>query len=245
MGIDLTVSPVAFDGKPLVTSNALPEWCILCMVGAGDLVSEIGGGQKFQLSKEGVGDTSIEWQFVDSVYATSGTGIINNAKLGDYIDFNVYAPASSATSNPGGTGNCNVAPTGMGFNIIVPAAGCGYSDIDLDSDAVLVSVPAEDGYWDWDYPPTGRGTISPNCETKGKWNLYDVGMNLSLFTVKLPIMGHDVAIDFGIQNVRAKMIPPHWKWKVTLHSDTEGNTAEICFFLMMGRARTYLNPVIT
>jgi hypothetical protein len=248
MSLDLRNKLRTTDGKEIVTANALPEWCILCMAGAGDTASEIGGDQQFMVSKEGQGDATIEFNFIDQVYIAEGTGIVTDAKLGDYIDFEVFAPASTPTANPGGTGNCTQVPIGGGLYMIVPAAGNGDYDIGLgpeDTDAFLVPASNGDGFWDWDYAPTGRGTISPNAEQTGKYNLFPVGMHLSLFATKLPIQGHDVVVDFGIPNVRAKMIPPHWKWKVTLHSDTSGNTSKVCFFLKVGRARTFVNPVIT
>jgi len=244
MGVDLRSPPVAFDGKPLVTTNALPEWCILNMAGAGDLVTEIGGNNKFLLECDDPdNDVDLEFAFIDAVYVTSGVGLIENAKLGDYIDFQVHAASSTVTENGGGTGNCNSVPTGLGFNIIVPAPGNGGHDIDLVDDANIVLAPDNDGWWDWDFPHIGRGTVTPNYEQKGHYNLFPVGMNLASFATKVPLLGSNV-LNFGIQNVRAKMIPPHWHWHVTLHSHTADNMTQVAFFLNVGRARSYLNPVL-
>lgn len=244
MSINLKYPPEAFDGKPLVTANSLPEWCVLNMTGAGDSESEIGAGDKFQIECDDPdNDAELEFAFLDIVYATSGAGIISNAKFGDYIQFEVHASSSQAEANGGGTGNCNLVPTGLGFNVIVPAPGNGAYDIDLDTDAIIVPAADNDGFWDWDEPRTGRGTVSPNYTQTGEYNLYDVGMKLSAFATKIPLIG-DQHLNFGIPNVRAKAIPPHWHWHIYLHSHTEDNMTQVAFWLNLGRARSFINPVI-
>jgi hypothetical protein len=67
-------------------------------------------------------------------------------------------------------------------------------------------------------------------------------MRLSKFAIDIPIIGSDVPLHFGIENVRAKMIPPHWHWYVSLYrgSETAAHTVEVAFFLQVGRARSYL-----
>lgn len=245
MSISLKYPPEAFDGKPLVTANALPEWCILNMTGAGDTESAIGGGNKFQMEcDDPENDVELEFSFIDSVYVTSGMGVVKNAKLGDHIQFQVHADASTTEVNGGGTGNCNSVATGQGFDIIVPAPGNGYADIDLDTDANLVPAADDDGFWDWDYARTGRGVITPNYNQTGEYNLYNVTMNLAAFATKLPLLG-DHVMSFGIPNVRAKLIPPHWHWHVYLHSGTTSNMTQVVFFLNLGRARSFLNPVVS
>lgn len=236
-----------FDNKRLVTTNSLPEWATLYLAGAGDTASAIGGGTKFQISCTGQDDTTIEFQFCDQVHMVGGFGVATDALLGDYVDFKIYAPATTITAaDPENEGNCNSVPTGQGFNIIVPAAGNGAYDVDLDNDeGIIVPNTGGTGYWDWDAPNTGMGTVTPNYAGAGAYDLYPVGMNLSLFTSKLPLLGCHVSMDFSIPNVRSKMMAPHWKGSVTLHSDTASNVTKIAFFIKMGRARSFINPVIS
>lgn len=231
------------DGKNIVTSNALPEWCVLGMVGAGDSATVIGAGNRFEMStNDPENDDTLNFSFIDPVYVLAGTGIILDAKLGDYIRFEVCAPASSPVSNEG-AGNCDKVDTGSGFNIIVPAEN-GDWDIDVDS-ANVVPAANGDGHWDWVMTQTGRGTLTPNATATGGYNIYDNGMYLNMFATDVPLLGTNIVVDFGIENIRAKMISPHWDWNVTLHCDNSNHTVQVGFFLKAGRARTYVNSVMS
>lgn len=245
MSINLHRERETVDGKKLVTSNALPEWCVLSQCGRGD-DTKIGNGPIFKMSTAGPdNDSTLEFGFMDPVFVTSGVGVIQDAKLGDYIRFEVFAPPTVPTS-ASGDGNCNKVATGQGFNIIVPAGGDGSWNLPASESCHIVPNPTGEGYWDlnrdWSEAQIGPGTVTPNYTGEGEYDLYDtVGMHLSMFATDVPILGTDVVLTFGIQNVRAKMVPPQWHWKVTLHAEDDSHTVKVGFFLQMGRARTYLD----
>jgi hypothetical protein len=241
MGMSFKYPPETFDGKQLVTANALPEWCILHQSGRGDTESAIGGGDLFEIQcSDPNSPSSMQFRFIDAVYVTSGVGVVKDAEYGDHIDFEVIAPATVPTPNGAGTGNCNKVPTGTGFDIIVPAMGNGAYDLDLSSTGCHL-VPNADsaGYWNWDMPKTGAGTVTP-AAANGGYDLFTIGMRLARFATDVPLLGTDVVLRFGIENVRAKMVPPHWDWLVTLHCGAAGHTVKVGFFLQTGRARSYL-----
>jgi len=244
VGINLKRPPETFDGKQLVTTNALPEWCILNQAGRGDLADGIGTGPLFMMQTDDV-DTpdTLEFNFIDAAYVTSGIGLIDGAQLGDYLRFEVFAPPTVGEAAPGGDGNCVKYPTGQGFDIYIPSPGVGNWNVDLEStDSHLVPDPDGEGFWDCAVPHTGPGVIKPNYMMQGGYDLYSIGMRLSKFAIDIPIVGSNVAVHFGIENVRAKMIPPHWHWLVTLFrgSDTAEHAVSVAFFLQVGRARSYL-----
>jgi len=244
MGINLKRPPETFDGKQLVTANALPEWCILNQVGRGDTAEGIGLGPFFMLSNDSVSaPTTLEFSLIDAAYVTSGVGVVQAAKLGDYLRFEVIAPATVGEAAPGNNGNCYKYPTGAGFDIYIPAPGVGNWNLALSSaDCHLVPNPDGEGFWDCDVPNTGPGTIVPNYTMRGQYDLYSIGMRLNKFATDVPILGTDIVLNFGISNVRAKMIPPHWHWIVSLFRgpDTPEHTVNVAFYLQVGRARSYL-----
>jgi hypothetical protein len=170
--------------------------------------------------------------------------VVQDAKLGDYLRFEVYAPPTVGEAAPSGDGNCNKVPTGLGFDIFVPGTpgGC-YWSLDLESDDCHL-VPNQDGagFWDCDVPNIGPGTTVPSYTQEGQYDLYSVGMRLNKFATDVPILGTDIVLNFGISNVRAKMIPPHWHWLVSLYrgADTPEHTVNVAFYLQVGRARSYL-----
>lgn len=240
--LPVPVTPTTTDGKPLVTSNAMPEWVIVNICGRGDTSLGIGAGDVFQLSCDDPDTPAVlDFNFVDPVYMTSGTGIIQDAQLGDKARFEVFAPATVGEAAPLGDGNCNQVPTGAGFNIFVPAAGNGAWKLALDTaDCHLVPNPTQTGFWDWEMPQTGPGRVTPNPTQTGAYDLFDIGIRISMFATDIPLLGTDVVVKYGIENVRAKMIPPHWHWLVTLFCGTAGHTVKMGWFLHLGRARSYL-----
>jgi hypothetical protein len=244
MGINLKRPPETFDGKQLITANALPEWCILNQAGRGDLADGIGTGPLFIMQTDSVETPdTLEFNFVDAAYVTSGVGQIENAELGDYIRFEIFAPPTVGAAAPSNNGNCNKYPTGAGFDIYIPSPGVGNWNLDLASaDCHLVPNQYGEGFWDCDVPHTGPGTVTPNYVMQGEFDLYSIGMRLAEFATDIPILGTNLALHFGIENVRAKMIPPYWHWLVSLFRgpQTVEHTVSVAFWLQVGRARMYL-----
>ena len=231
-------APTTSDGKPIVTANAFPGWCVETVAGAGDdSTNGVGAGQIFQLSEDQADtDEVVEFYFNDSAYLAAGGAMFKGALLGDHVSLQVFAPATATTPNAG-SGNCNLVATGLGFNLIAPAAGDGSHDITL-ADACLVPSPDSTGYYDWDAPYSGKGTITVSA-TPGAalYNLFDVALPIAQFATKVPVLG-DGHITLGISNVKAKKLLPHWKGKCTLHNEAGTSTLELAFYLKLGRAST-------
>jgi hypothetical protein len=232
MSINLKRGPEAFDGKTLITVNAFPEFCVETIAGCGDN-GQIGTGAEFLLSKDAAGDATLDFGFIDSVWMAAGSAIFKGAQPGDWCSFLLFAPATAVNSTPG-TGDCNLVATGLGFNIVVPAGGDGSHTLTAP---VIVPNTTKTGYWDWDKPNQGKGTITPNPAGKGAFDMFDAELPLAQFANKVPIIG-DGSLQLGIHNVRSKALYPFWKCRVTLHNDSGAHTVEFAWHLVLGREKT-------
>ena len=136
------VGPTTSDGKNIVTNAVFPGSLNIYFCGRGDDMASgaRGGGQAFR-SKE-TGPTSaphaqVVWQFIDSVYMTGG--FINALKggEGDYVFFDLLAPATAVVANGTTEGNCNLSDLGGALPAaicIVPTvaeAATGTHDVDV------------------------------------------------------------------------------------------------------------------
>jgi hypothetical protein len=222
------------DGSPFVSPCLFPSGVYLYLTGSGDSSTERGAGDAYALSSEAAGSVSQEWSFLDWVLAAGGGIAFKGAELGDHVSLLVYAPATPVTSTPG-TGNCNLVDPGTGAAIlIVPATG-GSHTVDLASCAPVPS-PTYQGFFDWDYPHTGKGTVSLGVPQAAKYNLFTVDIPLVRFVNKLPILGAG-EIDITIPAVEPKIILPHWKGKATLVNG--GHTGlKLSWWLALARVQT-------
>jgi hypothetical protein len=157
----------------------------------------------------------------------------------------LFAPATTTTASSGGnTGNCNKVAIGGGLNMIVPAAGDGTHNI-----VAGVPVPAydeetlgeaPDGYWDWDSPDTGVGTLTGNATAEGKWNMFDFPIDLAYFVRNLQLVGAaaDGNFELTVPAIKPKKILPQWKFKVTLEHGGGLHTVKIGWYLVTARRKT-------
>lgn len=173
------------------------------------------------------------FSFADWLYISKGTIRFRNAGLGDYMDFKVRAPASVATVNGTNEGNCNLVDLG-GYKLIVPAAGDGTHDI---AEAAKVPLPASaaDGYWDWDMPDTGRGTLSPGSPGAAQYNLLDIPVDLVRWVKKIPILGDGT--DPLHPETKARRLLPHWELVVGVHNESL-STIHVVWHLDCARKKT-------
>jgi len=219
---NLPMVPKGSDGTPASLPCLFPTGVYLYLAGSGDSETTRGAGDPFSLSSDAEGDSTLSWSFMDWVLIAGGGISCKGAESGDYATMEVYAPATPVTPNAGGTGNCNLVDPGVGADIlIVPAAGNGAYDMDL---ATAVPVPAWNpvsgvcsGFFEWDKPNTGKGTISIGTPQASHFNLFAIDISLNRFANKLPLLG-DGVLDFNIPAVEPKTVMPHWKWRVTLHN---------------------------
>lgn len=191
----------------------------------------------------GADDLSLEWQFHDWVYVAAGSIRWSGAEAGDSISMKLSAKASTLTANVG-AGNCDKNNTGLppGAHIVLPAAGDGDWDIDLSADsAAPVIVPAFDasgepnGYWDWDEPNTGRGTVSAGAPGASPWNLFDFDIDLVKWVRHKQLIGSGVEV--VDPHTKARKIPPQWTWRVDLHTGG-GHSMHAAWGLSTGRKDT-------
>lgn len=233
--------PKGSDGTPAMLPCLFPTGVYLYLSGSGDNETTRGGGSPFSLTKDASGDATFEWGYLDWVLIAGGGMAYLGAEAGDYCTMEIIAPATAVTANPGNTGNCNLVDPGVGQAIlIVPAAGDGAYDVDLDD---AIPVPAWDpvtgvtsGFYEWDKPNEGKGTISVGTPQAAHFNLFVIGITLIRFVNKLPLLGSGM-LDFNIPAVEPKMILPHWKGKVTLHNSGH-NGLKGSWYLTTARMKT-------
>jgi len=229
--------PRSSDGKAIFLPSIFRGDIDINFPGAGD-DSGYGTGNAFEVSHATIGETSVTFSFEDWIYIAGGAIQFAGAKLGDWVSFEASAPASLVTAaNPAGTGNCNLVDTGAGFNVIVPAAGDGAWDI-ADDDKVPVPASNSDGYWEWDTPDIGKGTVSASA-TPGaaQYHLYDIALPLVRWATKVRLLGSGV-LEFWLNAVKPKRLLPHWEMKTTFHNTDGTHTLEACWYFLSGRKRT-------
>lgn len=235
-------APVAADGKPFVLPNSFPGEVLVNFTGTSDQLSppkRFAGGL-FSLQQVGVGETSLELDFLDGVFLAGGHVDWDGGSWGSTVYMELVAPASTVKdpASPG-TGNCNVVPTGIpGLNIIVPAAGNGAKDID-----VPIPIPANDdetnaqnGYWTYSEPWIGKGTVSPSPGT-GKYNLFTAPLELAHFA-KLHLFLPTGQRDMIAPAIKPKWILPEWKMKVLISNTDAAKTLRLSVDLLIARRKS-------
>lgn len=236
------LTPRTSDGKPVHMPNIFPGPVTLYYAGAADHASNgRGAGDAFVLSSTVAEDKTLEFQFNDWVYMAGGYLHWNGAIPGDWVSMKLFAPATPITAASGGnTGNCNIVS-----GILVPAAGNGAYNVDLSQ---AVPVPAQaaaagdaegsaNGYWDWDEPQTGRGTITASS-TPGaaKWHLIPAQIDLARFVCKMPLLNNS-RLDATIPAIKPKKILPQWKLQVLLHNSST-KALDLTWTLLTARVKT-------
>lgn len=234
--------PRTSDGKPIFLPNLFPGNVLLYICGIGDTTTDLGVGDEFKLQATASQTVTQDFHFRDWVYLAGG-GIFYEAANSDMISMKLWAPASTVTASSGGnTGNCNKVALGGGKNLIVPAAGNGAYN--LVSGTPVPSYDEENGetpsgYWDWDEPDTGTGTLTPN-NGAGKWNLVDYDVDLAYFVRGLQLVGNgaDGSFDITVPAIKPKKILPQWKFTVTLVAGISLHTVKISWYLVTARRKT-------
>lgn len=231
------LTPRTSDGKPIYLPNIFPGGVNLYYAGCGDHPTNgRGEGDTFVISSEAAGDINFEWQFNDWVYIAGGGIGYMNAEHGDHMSIMLFAPATPVTP-ASGDGNCNVVS-----GVIIPAAGNGAYNADL-SQAVPIPSFDEDnggtpaGFWDWDDPLVGRGSVTPSATPGGaKWHLIAAPVNLVRFAAKFPLV-RSGNVSMTMPAIKPKKVLPQWKFKVTLHN--AGHTdLRASWYLVLARVKT-------
>jgi len=220
----------------MVLPNILPDNTQLCFPGAGDdPVNGIGKGTLFQHSSNDTSPTThtITWQFNDWTYLSGGHIIYSGAVVGDTVNYYVYAAATAVTT-VSGTGNVNC--VGPGNVLIIPGANTN-SQVDLTK-AVPVPSLTNTGFWDWAPPSNGvgYGTIVPNTNQTGGFNLYAMNITLGEFVLSYPMLGSNY-IDLTVPAILPKKILPQWTHKVEVNNSGHSGL-EMVWALTIARVTT-------
>lgn len=240
-------SPETSDGKPIFLPCLFPGNVYLYPTGAGDNVTNQtrGDGQAFVVKCSAEQDYNVEFQFIDWVYLAGGGIKWKNGEDGDWVSLVIYAPATPVTPNGSGTGNCNLVDPGVGAAIlIVPAAGNGAYDVDLE-DAVPVPAYTEtedgtqtpSGFYNWSSPGTGSGVVSAGVPQASPYNLFAVAIDLVRFANRLQLEGAEIQ-DLTIPAVKPKKILPQWKFKVTAYHAAGTADLAVQWWLTTARIKT-------
>jgi len=226
--------PRASDGKIINLNSIFPTDLYFYETGSGD--GDVrGNGDRIYFTTSIEEVKTLEISFNDWVYLGGGRVFFTGAVFGDYFSMELYAPASSVEENLSNTGNCNVQN-----HLIIPAAGNGSYDVDLDT---AVPVPAYDentgvksGFWNWSNPDTGKGTISPGIPQASEWYLFDVPITMSRPQNKINIVGSGNYE--SLVPIKSKKILPHWKTKFILSHTVGTHTLTVGASLLTARKVT-------
>lgn len=212
--------PREADKRPIFVNSPIPEGNMPWYCGAGDhAVAGRGMGQEWTLEFTGTEDKSIEAGFLEPVWLHDGQLFytpVGDWAHSDRFDFGIVMPATVTTPNGTTTGNCNLFDTGMGFNLILPAAGDGTHDIDLDQAVPISAGMDKNGYWDVDVR-TGDVTMSATPGA-ADFQLYDIEIQ-AYFMRNMP-MGNPLGV-FNVEAYRSEWISDRWKFRMSVRRATD------------------------
>ena len=234
-------SPTTLEGAPIFLPCSFPSSIYLYVSSAGDNIEgQARGAGSLLIFKSETEESVVKYaQFMDPVYEADAiiqySGADQNGTDSDYLMVEVIAPTSTVTPNGTNTGNCNVVS-----HVIVPAAGNGAYDIDLETGAI--PIPAKDaegnlnGYWDYAFTRTGKGAVTPNVGGVGGYHLLDVEQLLLKHGNRCALLGSG-NFNISMLPIEPKALLPHWKGKFTVHN--YGHTGlKVSVILKIGRAAT-------
>jgi len=233
--------PRAADGKPFFLPSIFPYELLMNFAGKPDSGGQRYAGSLFGLEKNGVGDASVDFSFQDGVFLTGGIVSWRDGGFGSYVSLEQLAPATTVVDpETPNTGNCNLVATGLGFNIIVPAAGNGAKNLGT----TVVPVPAErdedmllSGYWDYTDPWLGKGEVSAGTPQAAKFNLFDAQVKLSHFC-DLHLVPDQGVGDAFLHSVKPTWILPQWVWHVVLHNAHANKIFQVGWDLVLARKKS-------
>lgn len=229
IGLHPPSPPLTEDDKPIVVMYPATEGFNTYLTGRGD---DIAGGVRgkgtrlkfnWTAAEAGTGGTdpekTIEIQFLEPVEAHDGRALFGATESewnsgDDWVSFTARMPMTPHTA-AAGDGWVNKVPTGLGFDIFVPAAGDGNANVNLD-DAVPVPNKTKTGYWDVDH---FSGAITPNVTGTGNCDLFQLEITSTLLN-EVPIgEGHRT---FDIDVYKSEWFHPNWFLGITAYKGTAG-----------------------
>jgi hypothetical protein len=218
------------DKKPVVVMSPATEGWNTWITGAGDdlITGERAGGAPFLIEFEDgylPQTQTVDFDFIENVEVHDGQVSWEPkdkwSKL-DKFSLGVFIPETIAVFNPSGTGNCNIVnPLGIPGEpdsyIIVPAAGDGYHDVDLD---IASPVPANGtGFWQVDYE---LGDIS--IGTPGSSDFHLLTIPITSWLIRNVITTHPGGW-FDIDVYKTEWFHKSWKLRWEVYKETPGDGA--------------------
>lgn len=219
------------DGRLNVTPTPVGFGWLTWFTGAGDdpvpiSTSGRGEGQKMIVQiEDGYDHSEVKISFAEPIHIHDGQiywGDDGAFTVDDTfsVGVDIYATKAEAVD---GYGNANKVDTGLGFSLFVPAAGNGYWNIDLETDADVSPIPVygmnPNGFWDI---TEETGIIRPaDAPGAGSFNLADAPMPRAYFMKNMP-MAHPLRV-FDMDVYKTEYI--HQNWDVVLEVDKPSSGA--------------------
>ncbi len=261
MGRDFRQHPETSDAKPIIVLYPAREGFNSFVTGRCDVITGTksrGTGQRINFSwaagEAGPGGTdktkTVNLRFLEPVEVHDGRSIFGPTESvwnsgDDNLSITVTmdpCPHTSRTTEL--DGNANKVPSGLGFDIFVPAAGDGNAQLDLgdgtsaDLGTVIPLADEEktDGYWNTDFF-TGVVTPAPNGD--GNTTLMDLAWS-STFVNEVPIgEGHRT---FDVDPSKSEWMHPAWKAEIEVTKETAGE-GWLSGWLFIYREKTQKGPI--
>lgn len=242
----LTVQPIArtADGKQFVAPSTFNKNLGVYFCNRGDDVDNNLRlrGPFLKLSKTDEGDAEFIWQYIDPVYISGGMLVYENALFGDYIRYQIIAPASPCTNNPG-AGIYDKVPNGEGGNLFVPnATQQGDWDLNLAEKlnnnvnfTKVTPIQVNDNTGFFDYDITTQAVVLNTSQT-GNCHLFDADYILTEFVNDVHVIGSREKSFLVPASFAARELYPHWKHKVMIHRSGNG-TINACWDILVGREK--------
>ena len=237
-------SPRTRDNKSVVTIYPATEGWSSWFTSRGDNLSppERGTGTPIDLewtTIEPRGEKYCELQFIEPVEIHDGEAYYKGDwSKSDLVNMSINVPGNTTIPNPGGTGNCNRIPTGLGYDLIVPAYDGGGNpngayDIDL-SQAVPVPTAPGSGQWDCNYE---SGVIAPPVTpSEAAWMLISVPAP-PVYSIRNIALGSPLGL-WDIDTYKVEWVHPRWVLKISVNKQSLGAGEFTGWILVYRRNRT-------
>ena len=210
------------DGKIIVTPYPASDGYKTWFTGAADQLTPSivrGGGTRIRFhwtDGEARGAKSVDLQFAEPIEMHDGGAQYSPVvdwSMDDLLHVKLVMPAT--VTSVSGSGNCNRVPTGLGYDVIVPAAGDGGHQVDLAL-ATPVPTPNNDGYWNVDHD---SGVITPGVPGASGFHLLSVEV-VANYAKGIPL-GHPMG-EYEIDAYKAEWIHPKWIIRITVDKQSAG-----------------------
>lgn len=238
--MDFREAPISSDNRPYFAPNMFPLGYLTEFTGTSDDVANgvKADGDLLTLSSTVVETKTLDMQFIAKYYLAGGAASWKGAVLGDWVKFELHAPATVGTSNEG-AGVYDKYALGGGANMFIPnATQTGDWDLNLTeklnanvdfTKVVPVPASAQNGFFDWD---VDTGLVTLNAGQKGRYNIFDFDVGMHAFVQKVPLVGESSQL-YTVPAVKPYLCLPHWRIRLAIYNST-AKTLELAAFIYRG-----------